>query len=75
MNEIWEARRKKLENVVRISVLDLFEHMGSAQTLLLQLDPPEGKLFVVAGDVQGMLKIMPNQSLNSDPHPQADSGG
>lgn len=65
MNEIWEAKRKKLENALRISVLDLFEHMGSAQALLLELDPPGEKLFVVAGDMQGILRIMPNKPLQA----------
>jgi len=66
MNDIWEAKRKKLENAVIISVLDLFEHMGSAQAFLFQLDPPGEKLFVVAGDVQGILKIISNKPLNHD---------
>jgi len=64
MNEIWEAKRKKLENAVRTSALDLFEHIGSAQAFALRLDPPGEKLFVIAGDVQGILKIMPNKPLN-----------
>jgi len=71
MNEIWEAKRKKLENTLRTSALDLFEHMGNAQALLVKLDPPGEKLFVIAGDVQGILKIMPNNPIK----PTARDGG
>lgn len=57
MNEIWEAKRKRLENAVKISVLDLFEHMGSSQAFKLPLDPPKQILFVVAGDIRGIQSL------------------
>ena len=56
MNEIWQAQLVKLENVVRTSVLDLFEHTNS-QSLKLLLDPPNKILFVVAGDIKGIQSL------------------
>ena len=58
MNEIFEAKRKKLENIVRVSVLELFEHMGTAQSFLIPLDPPSQKLFLIAGDVEGIRSLI-----------------
>lgn len=64
MNEIWEAKRKKLENRIRTSVLELFGHMEGSQAFLLPLDPPSQILFVVAGDVKSIQSIMHDKLLD-----------
>lgn len=48
-DDLWHAKREKLEFAVRQAVLDLFAHTGS-DALMLPLDPPQETLFVVAGD-------------------------
>ena len=45
-NDIWDARRIKLEEAVKASVLDLFEHMGAAGSFYLPID---STLSIMAG--------------------------
>ena len=66
MDEIFEAKRKKLENAVRVSVLELFEHMNGSQAFRLPLDPPKQILFVIAGDVKSIQSMILNNSFNSE---------
>lgn len=47
-DDIWNARRKKLEGEIIAAVFDLFKHTGS-DALCLDLDPPHGKLLLLAG--------------------------
>jgi len=60
MNEIWQAQLVKLENAVKKSVLDLFEHTGS-HSFKLSLDPPAQILFVVAGDIERLQSLIPKK--------------
>ena len=65
MDEIWEARRKKLENAVRSSTLELFEHMGESGAFLIPLDPPAQILFVAAGDIKGIQALTEKKEIQS----------
>ena len=59
IDEIWKARREKLERQIRDAALDLFEHTG-AYSFRLPLDPPHNVLFVIAGDTKSIKALMPN---------------
>ena len=60
VDEVWEARRSKLQKEVRRSVLELFQHTGGASAFVLSLDPNTPDLIVAAGprlDVLSMLSL------------------
>lgn len=51
IDELFEARRKKLEDAVRAAALALFEHMGAAAAFRIELDTG---LYVIAGPRAGI---------------------
>ena len=50
MDQIWDARRIRLEHLVEEAVLDLFEHMGTPGAFRLQIDHTTPKVYIIAGD-------------------------
>ncbi|MDE2469661.1 MAG: hypothetical protein KGL35_13220 [Bradyrhizobium sp.] len=57
-DDVWNARRKQLEGAVTTAVLDLFAHTWS-NALRLDLDPPHGKLLVIAGPADRIGSFLP----------------
>jgi len=55
-SEFWNRRREQLQETVRKSALDLFEHTGSNSFRLL-LEPPHQKLWVSAGPASEPVKV------------------
>jgi hypothetical protein len=57
MNDLFEIRRKKLQDDVRTAVLALFEHMGTAGAFIAPLDKAAG-LYVAAGPMDRIRKLV-----------------
>ena len=67
MDELWDARRKKLESVIIETALNLFEHTGSG-AFKLPIKKTEPELFVVAGDAAAIQNLMQTE-FDSIPTP------
>ena len=49
MNDIWNARREKLEQVIIEAALELFEHTGSG-AFKIPIKGTSPSVYIVAGD-------------------------
>jgi hypothetical protein len=71
-NEIWEARRKRLEDQAIAVMLDLFQHLGcSAMALAIPDTTP--RVYIVAGDGSYIIaeakRIALDEAVSSNPPP------
>lgn len=57
-DEIFEARRKKLQDDVKKATRALFDHMGGSAAFALPLDENPGGLWVAAGTRNNIVKMM-----------------
>ena len=58
MNEIWNARREKLEAAVVKAVLDLFEHTVEAAAFKLLIKGTKPEVFIVVGDLRAIRSLL-----------------
>ena len=57
MCELWNTKRKKLQEKAIKAILDIFEHTNS-NSLKLDID---NNLFLIAGDIDGIRCLLPNE--------------